>query len=163
MPISGCSPDRRSAGFTLVELLVVIAIVAGTVSLVPLAYQRFTDNMQYRATVRHVLDTLSQARLLAAQQAQPQRVFIDWQANTFGIDGLTAHPIPPSLQFRATVGVDPSAGVLDTPHVISHFEFYPQGGASGGRVMVIRASGAGQQIDIDWLTGRFTVQNVGAS
>ena len=40
--------------------------------------------------------------------------------------------------------------------------FHPQGGATGGTVELVRASGAGTRVSVDWLSGAITQAALGS-
>jgi general secretion pathway protein H len=57
--------------------------------------------------------------------------------------------VPEPLVLRATMAAQESAG--DGSMAI---RFLPRGGASGGSVDVIRPSGTGVRLRVDWFSGR---------
>jgi general secretion pathway protein H len=136
-------------GFTLVELLVVMTIIAIIVGLTPLAYERLHDSAQYRSTVRTALSDLRAARQQAMTQGIETRFAVDLQTRTFGVMGGTATVVPQPLTLRATMASEESGsdGMLT-------IRFLPRGGASGGSLDIIRPSGAGVRLRVDWFTGR---------
>ena len=154
----GALPPRSLApqGFTLLELLVVLAIGAVMVALVPPAFDRLREISQYRDTVRAVVVDLRQARHLAQSYAQTVVFTINLTDRQFGIVGRPFKPIPPSLEIRTTVGAQvvdaPPAAVADHPTIV----FTPEGGSSGGTVELVRRSGEGLRIKVDWLFGQIT-------
>jgi len=153
---SGCSnsnPCRQTQwGFTLIELLVVLAIGSLLVGLAPTAFDRFRDVSQYRDTVRAVVVDLRQAR----QQALVRKQMVSFQVNVadrqFGIEGLPQKTLPASLELKATVGASAVADLRQHAAIA----FLPDGGSSGGTLELIRRSGGGVRIRVDWLTGQVT-------
>ena len=141
---------RRERGFTLIELLVVFAIIALVVGLTPVAFDRLRDSAQYRDTLRTMLSELRQARATAMSQGHEIRFKVDLQKHVFGMDGGAAHAVPPSLQLRATV-----AG-RELADGMAAIRFLPAGGATGGSIEIVRASGDGVRLRVDWLSGRVT-------
>ena len=140
---------RRAAGFTLVELLVVFALLALIVGLVPIAFNRLNESAQYRDTVRAVLTDLRAARQSAQSQGVETRFDVDLKARTFGVEGGARHQVPEPLTFGAVMAAD-EAGA-DGQLAI---RFLPRGGASGGSVDLIRPSGSGVRLRVDWFSGR---------
>jgi len=142
--------DQR--GFTLIELLVVLAIGALLVGLVPSAFDRLREVSQYRDTVRAMVLDLRQAR----QQALTLGRFVAFEVNLsdrqFGIEGRTKKPLPGFLEVKTTVG---SQGEPDNnPRAV--IGFLPDGGSTGGTIELVRQSGAGVLIRVDWLFGKVT-------
>lgn len=162
-PISTTSPERPSShqhnpnkrtqkGFTLIELLVVLAIGALLVGLVPSAFDKLRESSQYRDTVRTIVTDLRQAR----QQAQVYGQIVNFQVNLhdrqFGIEGQPMKPLPTSLQIKTIVG---RTTLLDNASQAT-IAFMPDGGSSGGTIELVRSSGGGARIRVDWLFGQVT-------
>ena len=139
---------RVERGFTLIELLVVFAMVALLTALVPLAFERLRESAQYRDTVRGMLSDIRQARYRALAEGRQVRFRVDLAARNYGLDGRPAKQVPEPLRLRATVAdieltAAQSAGIL----------FLPSGGATGGTIEIVRPSGAGVRLTVDWLSG----------
>ena len=141
----------RQRGFTLVELLVVFAMVALLVSLVPVAYERLRESAQYRDTVRGVLAGIRQARYRAVSEGREVRFGIDLAGRRYGVEGRPQKSLPESLRLRTTV-----AGIEMGPDKSASIRFLPSGGATGGTVEILRPSGAGVRLTVDWLSGAVT-------
>ena len=139
---------RTERGFTLVELLVVFAMVALLAALVPLAFDRLRESAQYRDTVRGMLTDIRQARYRALAEGHEVRFRVDLAGRNYGVEGRPSRKVPESLRLRATVAdieltAAQGAGIL----------FLPSGGATGGSIEIIRPSGAGVRLTVDWLSG----------
>ncbi len=162
-PISTISPDRkpglgrasvgqRLRGFTLIELLVVMAIGALLVALVPPAFDRLRDVSQYRDTVRAVVVDMRQARQQAIAFGQVVNFRVDLSGRKFGIDGRPFKTLPESLEVKTTVGKSEAADANQQATIA----FMPEGGSSGGTIELVRQSGAGVRIRVDWLFGQIS-------
>ena len=167
-PTFAISPDRegkpgalaqralRITGFTLLELLVVIAIAAMLVSVVPTAVDKLRESSQYRDTVRAMVVDLRRAHHLATASGTPVMFQVDLVRREFGIAGQPIRKLPSSLEVKTTVGISNGAPNKDHPATIT---FLPEGGATGGTVELIRQSGAGVRIRVDWLLGQITQES----
>ena len=140
---------RRVAGFTLIELLVVFALLALIVGLMPIAFNRLHESAQYRDTVRAVLTVLRAARALAQTRGTEVRFAVNLPARTFGVEGATPQHVPEPLTLRAVMAAEESGAEGDMA-----IRFLPRGGASGGSVDLIRPSGSGVRLRVDWFAGR---------
>ena len=142
---------RRERGFTLIELLVVFAIMALLIGLAPVAFDRMRDSAQYRDTVRTMLSQMRGAGYRAMAEGQEVRFSVNLNQRVYGVDGAPSRALPEALQMRATV-----AGIELTGQGEASIRFLPSGGATGGSIEVLRASGAGTRLRVDWLSGRAT-------
>ena len=140
---------RRAAGFTLIELLVVFALLALIVGLVPIAFNRLHESAQYRDTVRAVLTDLRAARALAQSSGSEVRFAVNLPARSFGVEGAEPQHVPEPLVLRAVMAAEDSGA--DGSLAI---RFLPRGGASGGSVDLVRPSGSGVRLRVDWFSGR---------
>ena len=140
---------RRERGFTLIELLVVFAMMALLIGLVPVAFDRMRDAAQYRDVLRGMVSDLRFARQQALIGRTEVRFSVDLGERNYHAQGRPVRPIPMPLQVRATV-----AGRELQGNGMAAIRFLPDGGATGGSVDILRPSGAGARLRVDWLSGR---------
>ena len=131
------------------ELLVVIAIVSLMAVLVPVAYGTMRESAQYRETLRTVVADLRTARQRALTEGREVRFSVDLAQRTYGIQGRPARPVPEPLQLKATV-----ASIELGDGEVASIRFLPSGGATGGAIDVVRPSGSGTRLHVDWFTGQ---------
>jgi general secretion pathway protein H len=139
----------RQRGFTLVELLVVFAIAALLIGLVPTAFERMRESVQYRDALRAVLSDVRQAKAQAAARGTEVQFQVDLAQGRYGIEGTTLRTLPAPLKFRVTV-----AQVELAANQIAAIRFLPEGGATGGSIDIVRPAGNGGRVQVDWLSGR---------
>lgn len=140
---------RAAAGFTLIELMVVFAIAALIIAVVPVSLERVQASAQYRDTLRGLLSDMRTARAQSLEQGVAKRFSVDLRNRSFGVAGAPTQAIPKDLTVRATVASEELSA-----QGVSSILFLPTGGASGGSIDLVRASGAGVRLRVDWLTGR---------
>lgn len=142
---------RSERGFTLVELLVVFAITALLIGLVPVAFDRMRESAQYRNTLRTILTDMRSARYRAVSEGAETRFRVNLNQRTYGIDGQPAREFPESLQVRLIVA---DSEMVNTQE--GSIRFLSDGGATGGSVDIVRGSGTGVRLRVDWLSGKVT-------
>ncbi|WP_228151590.1 GspH/FimT family pseudopilin [Pseudazoarcus pumilus] len=140
----------NSRGFTLIELVVALTVAAIALAVVPVSMMRLYDGMQYRSAVRDVLAGLKTARVEAGRRGEPVPFTLDTEARRYWIGGVAAGDLPSSLQLGLVVADRELAGSRGS------IRFYPDGGATGGSVVLRRESGDGVRLRVDWLLGRVT-------
>ena len=145
---------RLQRGFTLVELMVVLAIASLLIGLAPVAYNKASETIQYRTLLRTTLADLRQARQQAAGGGQPVSYLVKLQARQQGIEGRVMRAIPADFKVRATVGQELLRN--DTAAIV----FLPAGGSSGGSIEIIRPSGQGTRLRVDWFSGHVTQERL---
>ena len=142
-------PQPAARGFTLIEFLVVFALLALLVGLVPIAFNRLHESAQYRDTVRAVLTDMRAARALAQSRGTEVRFAVNLQSRTFAVEGAEPRMVPEPLTLRAVMAAEEAGAGGDMA-----IRFLPRGGASGGSVDLIRPSGDGVRLRVDWFSGR---------
>lgn len=138
----------RSPGFTLVELVVALSIVALALAVVPVSVVTLHEGMQYRAALRELLAGLKTARGEALEAGVPVAFTVDTGAHWFAVGAHAPTALPTNLQLGLVVA---EQEVRDRRGAI---RFYPDGGSTGGSIVVRRASGNGVRLRVDWLLGR---------
>lgn len=144
-------PARRLRGFTLLELMVALAIAAVLLGVVPLAAHKAYESIEYRATVRELLTALRSARQHAAEQGRPVRFVLDLHKREFGEEGRVPDTFPARFDLRATL-----ARSETQREGVGAIRFFPDGSSTGGSVTLVRPSGQGVRLRVDWLLGRIT-------
>ncbi|KAB2966410.1 GspH/FimT family pseudopilin [Zoogloea sp.] len=138
---------RAFAGFTLIELIVAFAVVALFLGLAPVAFGKLMEASHYRSTVRHMLAGMVAARQQSITSGRSTVFSVDLEKRLFGPEGKMDDSFPESVQVRLVV-----AGV-ESDRRGGSIRFYPGGGATGGSVDVLRPSGEGVRLRVDWLLG----------
>lgn len=142
---------RQQDGFTLVELLVVMTISVVVVGVIPFAYGKLREAIDYQDAVRTVATELRTARYLALSTGQVSRFDLNLKDRQFGVNGQMTRKLPDHVEVIANVASREVAGNGSVGIV-----FLPEGGATGGNLKMVRRSGGGAMISVDWLTGQIS-------
>jgi len=157
-PTDQVNTRSASGGFTLLELVVVLVIAGLLFSLGAPRVGKLYDSMQYREAVRELVSAAKNAGRDAFATGQPMDLLIDTSGNRYAlthqsqkVDLEEFEPLPAALDISVVyaVEVSPRPG-------LAAIRFYPAGGSSGGEIKVIRPSGTGVKLTIDWLLGAVT-------
>ncbi|WAH56023.1 prepilin-type N-terminal cleavage/methylation domain-containing protein [Pseudomonas silvicola] len=140
---------HRARGFTLLEMLVVIVLIGVAAGLVGYGLQRGLHSASERKALAQVVNTLRAARVQAIVTGQPARARFDLQQRTVQAPGKPPVQWPKEWQVRVQTAEGLGAG----------FEFYPDGGASGGNVLITQGPRR-WRVDVAWLTGAVRLRDL---
>jgi general secretion pathway protein H len=147
-----CAVNR---GFTLLELMVVMAIMSLLLVMSGPSINSLNDSLEYRESVRLLTSAHQKARRAARSSGVAVDVVIDAQRNRFAVTGEPRllqenqfASLPENLKIDVVYAQEVSPG-----NGLAAIRFYPEGGASGGEVLIRRPSGAGVKLIVDWLIG----------
>jgi general secretion pathway protein H len=116
---------------------------------VPIAFDRLRESAQYRETLRSILTDMRTARSRAMSEGAEIRFKVDLAQRQYGIDGRAMQDLPKAIELKAIV-----ASIELAPGDMAAIRFLPSGGATGGSIDIVRPSGAGVRLSVDWLSGR---------
>lgn len=139
-------------GFTLLEILIVISIIALSYTLIPKMFFSGVSGAELKSNARQVAGGLKLARDAAIYGRKPAFLSLDLGNRAFTVDGdVRVHKLHPEVELKLFTAQDDL--VSDT---VGTIRFFADGSSNGGRVTI--GSGARKYlIDIDWLTGRVTI------
>lgn len=140
----------RARGMSLLEMLLVIALIAAVGLLTAGMFSRGVGGMQLRSAGKDIANQLRQTRAEAIARGAPQRLAIAprehrWESTT-GRHGT----LPDALRIEFE-----GAAQLQRRSDEGTIEFHPDGGSSGGRI-VLQQGSTRWRIDVGWLTGEVT-------
>jgi general secretion pathway protein H len=145
--------NSAEAGFTLLELLVVLAIIAGAATLALPSFQRTAPRLETRAVAQTLAADLRRLRSEAVARGQETRLVVEHDAHRYvAVPGPGARQLPADLELTY---VSSLSGAVAP--VRQQLRFRPDGSSTGGSLDLSRA-GKTWRIDVDWLTGRVSLQ-----
>lgn len=142
----------KARGFTLLEILIVISIIALSYTLLPKIFFSGVSGADLKSNARQVAGGLKLARDAAIYSRKPAFLSLDLANRAFTVDGdANVHKLHPEVELKLFTAQDDLVS-----ETVGTIRFFPDGSSNGGRVTV--GSGARKYlIDIDWLTGRVTI------
>lgn len=126
-----------------------LAIAGLVLALAVPSTMKLYENIRYRQAVRDVVTVFASARYSAVNSGQAQNVSVNPRERSLTFNG-EEHRLPESVTMTVHAARELNEGNVGI------VRFYPDGGASGGGVDIVSASGAGVSISIDWLLGSVT-------
>jgi general secretion pathway protein H len=145
---------KRQVGFTLIELVVVLVIGAVAYTLILGVPFRGPSIADLKAASRTLASALRQAQTTAMATRRDATLTIDLDAREYEVSGTEgSQRLQKDLELKLytaqTEVVSERKGSI---------RFYPDGSSTGGRITV--ASGERKYlVDVDWLTGRVTIND----
>ncbi|WP_447802424.1 pilus assembly FimT family protein [Pseudomonas serbica] len=139
----------RSRGFTLIELLVVIVLIGICIGLASFGVGKGLQAATERRALSELVQALRAARVQAIVTGQPAQTRFDLDTAHFQGPDQQAHRLPQDMHVQ----------LLTAEGLGSAFEFYPDGGSSGGHLLLSR-NDKRWRVDINWLTGNVQLSSL---
>jgi general secretion pathway protein H len=145
---------RKSAGFTLLEIVIVLVLAVVIYSLilgVPLRGGKSAD-LKYAA--RTLASGLRQAQTTAMATRRDATLTVDLEQKEYQVQGdKEVHKLPDDIDLKLYTAQSEVTGEKK-----GAIRFYPDGSSTGGRITV--SSGERKfLVDVDWLTGRVSIED----
>lgn len=151
MTSAGPGPVRADAGFTVLELLIALAIVVLAVALAVPSFSRSRGSLAVHSAAFELAAQLRSARAAARATNAEQSVTLDAAGHRYWQSAVrTSHFLPVTPQITV-----PDSERLDG--ATSRIRFFPDGGASGGHI-VLRDARSAATVHVDWLTSDVRVR-----
>ena len=169
---------RGLRGFTLLELLVVLLLTGLAYGLAAPGIGSGNDALQLGSAARQLGAGLRQARSRAITGRQEAVLTLDLAARQFSLtvpevapgspqgagapEGAAGEPPPRRRVHRLPKRVDIVLVTASSEQIddqVAGIRFFPDGGSTGGRI-TLSVGAARKVIEINWLTGRVSLQEV---
>jgi len=149
------------SGFTLVEMMVVMVLIG---LLAGLALPRVASSLpgfELKTSARKVVSILRYARGRAITEQEAFAVYFDPRQGAVAVlseAGTEGRPTAPgSLQafhLPESVKLEPVGAPTDVPATIG---FFPEGGSTGGEIVLLAGSNRRMRVTVGHVTGNITV------
>ena len=145
---------KRAGGFTILEVIVVLVIGAIAYSLILGVPMRGASVYDLKSSARTLASGLRQAQTTAMATWRDTVLTLDMEAKEFVVPGVAdAKRLPQAVDLKL---YNAQSEVASEKR--GSIRFYPDGSSTGGRITV----SAGERkylVDVDWLTGRVTIED----
>jgi general secretion pathway protein H len=139
-------------GFTLIEVLAVLFIGALIYALILGVPLRGASSADLKAAARSLASGLRQAQTTAMTTRRDSTLLLDVESREFEVPGVgQLQRLPDGIELKLF-----TAQTEVTSERRGAIRFYPDGSSTGGRITVA----AGERkylVDVDWLTGRVSI------
>ena len=132
-----------------------IAVVGMLLLVTGPSIKSLSQTLEYREAVRELVSANQNARRTARASGSAVDLIIDASQNRFVVTGEPERLEPDNftslsdvLKIEVVFAQEVSPG-----NGLAAIRFYPEGGASGGEVLIQRPSGGGVKLTVDWLIG----------
>lgn len=147
---------QRQRGVSLIELIVVIVLIAAGTALAASVMGVGLPGQQLRNASRELAAQLRYTRAQAIVTGRSQTFSVDARTREWQAPNRRHGQLPSEISLTAT-----GARIEQTRPDIVAIRFFPEGAATGGRIVLSRERAA-WQIDVEWLTGEVTVKRAQA-
>jgi general secretion pathway protein H len=143
----------RRNGFTLLEVIIVLTLITVILSLTTVYFAGYLPAAKLGATGREISALIRHARTLAREKGTPQRIMIDLDDRTYGMENKATREIPANV--LVTI-VDPISG--DIRQGKYSIVIHPGGSIEGGSIILLGGKKK-VRIDLDPVTGAVIIKN----
>ena len=147
---------QRQRGVSLIELIVVVVLIAAATALAASVMGVGLPGQQLRNASRELAAQLRYTRAQAIVTGRSQTFSVDARTREWQAPNRRHGQLPSEISLTAT-----GARIEQTQPDIVAIRFFPEGAATGGRIVLSRERAA-WQIDVEWLTGEVTVKRAQA-
>jgi len=150
------SMPARHEGFTLIELVAVVALIGIALGVLSLSFSKSMSSAQVRAASTDLVAALRYTRGQAIVKNQQTALDLDTQNNTYQAPGRPIVRLPNDMHMTLL-----TAQTEQTSANSGRIRFFADGASTGGHISIY----AGQRewrVNVSWLTGQVTREEVTA-
>ena len=146
----------RQSGFTLIELVAVVVLIGIALSVVSLSFSKSMTSAKIQAASRDLVAALRYTRGQAIVTGKQAALDLDIRSNTYQAPGKPIVKLPQDMQM-----VLYTADSEQTSTTSGRIRFFPDGASTGGHISV-RLGEREWRINVSWLTGEVTREELAA-
>ena len=137
-------------GFTLVEIVAVIVLIAITISLVTMSFSRNFAGAKTQAASRDLVAALRYTRGQAIVKGKEASFDLDLENNSYQAPGKSVQQLPKNMRLNLY-----TAAQEQTSETSGRIRFFADGASTGGHISILMDR-VEWRINVDWLTGAVT-------
>ena len=166
----------KERGFSLLEIVVVLVLLSLSVALIAPTLSRFSASIQIKAVAKRVAAILRYCRSQAIYKGKVYQAIFDSNLMLVKVQSIDledqretedkqakedkavqkTYPLPAGIQMKELNTESTQYPSDDLPA----FEFYPNGGANGGEILLDTQTQKGYKIKVNFLTGSVVIEKV---
>jgi general secretion pathway protein H len=159
----------KNKGFSLIELMVVLILISLSIALVTPSLSRLSRTIELKGAAKKVSTILRYCRSEAVNKRKVYQTLFDSNSREVRVQSMTlkeekdekkeekvtqkTYALPEGIRMKE-VDNPSSQSPSDSPSI----EFYPNGGSSGGTILLDSEDRTGYKIKVDFLTGMVKVE-----
>ena len=146
----------RQSGFTLIELVAVVALIGIALAVLSLSFSKSMNSAKVQAASRDLVAALRYTRGQAIVKGRQAALDLDTQNNTYQAPGRPLVKLPGDMRMTLLTADSEQTGATS-----GRIRFFADGASTGGHVSIF----AGQRewrVNVNWLTGQVTREEVAA-
>ena len=146
----------RQSGFTLIELVAVVALIGIALAVLSLSFSKSMNSAKVQAASRDLVAALRYTRGQAIVKGRQAALDLDTQNNTYQAPGRPLVKLPGEMRMTLLTADSEQTGATS-----GRIRFFADGASTGGHVSIF----AGQRewrVNVNWLTGQVTREEVAA-
>lgn len=140
----------QQSGFTLIELVAVIILLGIALSVASLSFSKSLSSAKVEAASRDLVAALRYTRGQAIVKGKEATFDLDLASNSYHAPGRSVVQLPKTMRLNLY-----TAAQEQTSETSGSIRFFPDGASTGGHISVLMDR-AEWRINVDWLTGGIT-------
>ena len=141
---------RSARGFSLIEIVAVIFLIALAIGAVSISFSKSMNGAKVQAATRDLIAALRYTRGQAIVKGKESTFDLDLANNSYRAPGRASVQLPKNMRLTLF-----TADREITSETSGSIRFFPDGASTGGHISVLMER-VEWRIDVDWLTGAVT-------
>jgi general secretion pathway protein H len=142
--------SRQQGGFSLIEMISVIVLIALVLAMVTLSFSKSLSSAKVQAASRNLVAALRYTRGQAIVKGKSTSLELDVENNRYMVSGPRVVNLPSNMHMSLLTADNEQTG-----RGSGRIRFFPDGASTGGHISIYLGNEE-WRINVDWLTGGIT-------